>query len=74
MNATTLDEARAVKARVYEEFRLQATVVGVGIVRIDGGYGVKVNLEFAPDPTAKLPETIGGVPLRVEVVGKVRKK
>ena len=46
---------------------------GVGITRIDGGYGVKVNVEAAPAADAKLPEAIDGVPVRIEVVGKLRK-
>jgi hypothetical protein len=45
----------------------------VGITRIGGGYGVKVNLDIPPDPEIDLPETIDGVPVRVEVVGKIRK-
>ena len=56
MNPTTLDEARAAKARALDEFRRKASVVGVGITRIDGGYGVKVNLDSPPAPETKLPE------------------
>jgi hypothetical protein len=74
MNACTLDEARAAKARALDEFRRKAYVVGVGITRIDGGYGVKVNLEAPPAPDAELPEIIDGVPVCVEVVGKIRKR
>ena len=74
MNAKTLDEARAAKSRALDLFRHKAAVVGVGITRIDGGYGVKVNLESAPDSKTRLPETIDGVPIRVEIVGKIRKQ
>src|SRR3954451_25025790 len=74
MNSCTLDEARAAKARALDLFRRKATVVGVGITRIDDGYGVKVNLQTPPDPKAELPATIDGVPVRVEVVGKIRKR
>jgi hypothetical protein len=74
MNPITLDEARAAKARALNEFRRKASVVGVGITRIDGGYGVKVNLDSPTDPDAELPEAIDGVPVRVEVVGKIRKQ
>ncbi len=73
MNPTTLEEARVAKARALEEFRRKLSVVGVGITRIDGGYGVKVNIETSPAPDVDLPETIDGVPVRVEVVGKIRK-
>jgi hypothetical protein len=74
MNPSTLDEARAAKARALDEFGRKASVVGVGITRIDGGYGVKVNLEAPPAPDTELPGTIDGVPVRVEVVGKIRKR
>jgi hypothetical protein len=74
MNSTSLDEARAAKACAYEVFRRKAAVVGVGITHIDGGYGLKVNLESSPSPGANLPETIEGVPVRIEVVGKIRKR
>jgi hypothetical protein len=74
MNTTTLEQARAAKPLAYEEFRRKATVVGVGITRIDGGYGVKVNLEALPALSTELPESIEGVPVRVEVVGKIQKR
>jgi hypothetical protein len=73
-NAHTLDEARAAKARALEVFGHLATVVGVGITRIGGGYGVKVNLREPPTSRATLPETVDGVPVRVEVVGTIRKR
>jgi hypothetical protein len=73
MSGSTLDEARAAKPKALAEFRRRASVVGVGITRIDGGYGVKVNLSSAPDPMIRLPDSIDGVPVRVEVVGPVRK-
>jgi hypothetical protein len=74
MNSCTLDEARAVKPRVLDEIGGKASVVGVGITRIDGGYGVKVNLDAPPAAGVHLPLAIAGVPLRIEVVGKIRKR
>lgn len=73
MNACTLNEARAAKPRALVEFRRKASVVGVGITRIGDGYGVKVNLEKSPAADVDLPEKIDGVPVCVEVVGKIRK-
>ena len=78
MNSATLEQARAVKERARALFAGRAPVVGVGIVKVDGGFGVKVNLGsplpsgFAPG----LPEplTIDGVPIRVDVVGSIRKR
>lgn len=40
--SASLDEARAVKAKVAEIFARMTDVVGVGVTRIDGGYGVEV--------------------------------
>ena len=72
MTACTLDQARAAKAKAVELFSALAPVVGVGITRIGEGYGLKVNLERKP-PTA-LPIEVDGVPVRVEVIGKIRKR
>jgi hypothetical protein len=75
MNETTLEKARAAKPRAEAAFRrMKATVVGVGITRIDGGYGVKINIGEPPEAGADLPESVDGVPIRVEVVGTIRKQ
>jgi hypothetical protein len=73
-NLHTIEEARAAKARVMEVFAALAPVVGVGITRIGGGYGVKVNLRETPAPDTALPEAVDGVPVRVEVVGTIHKR
>jgi hypothetical protein len=74
MSAVTLDQARAAKAKAAKAFGRRAKVVGVGITEIDGGYGVKVNLGEAPEPGTDLPESVEGVPVRIEVVGKLSKR
>ena len=53
-------------------FAGKASVVGIGINRVAGGFGVKVNLSEPAPPDADLPETIDGVPVHVEVVGALR--
>lgn len=68
------EDARAEKARAAEVFGQIATVVGVGITRMDDGYGLKVNLSEKPDPGVNVPEDINGVPVRVEVIGPIRKR
>jgi hypothetical protein len=73
MNDKTLDEARSAKPKALAEFEKKAKVVGVGITRIGEGYGLKVNLQDHPKPGDDLPETVEGVPVRVEVVGTIRK-
>ena len=66
----TIDEARAAKARALEIFRRLGAVASVGISRIDGGYGLKVNLRKPLRPGVP-PTTVEGVPVRVELVGTV---
>jgi len=68
----TLDEARAAKPRALAVFKSLATVVGVGITRVENGYGLKVNLLAAPPADALLPTEVDGVPVRLEVVGRIR--
>lgn len=70
--ASTLDKARAAKARAQKVFSKLADVVGVGITTIGSEYGLKVNL--SSEPTKDLPKEVDGVPVRVEVVGKIRKR
>jgi hypothetical protein len=72
MNHSTLEQARAAKGHVREVIGPKADLAGVGITRIDGGYGVKVNL--TTPPRTDLPSEVDGVPLRVEVVGTIRKR
>jgi hypothetical protein len=69
----TLQEARAVKPRVRALFAEHGEVLGVGITRMGDAYGVKVNLRAAPVSGVRLPESIDGVPIKMEVVGTVRK-
>jgi len=69
-----LERARAAKERAKVIFAGKTSVVGIGINRVAGGFGVKVNLSEPAPPDADLPETIDGVPVRVEVVGALRKR
>jgi hypothetical protein len=72
MKTIGLDEARAAKERAKRIFAKKASVVGIGITRVGDRYGVKVNLEAPPPADANLPETIDGVPVRIEVIGPIR--
>jgi hypothetical protein len=74
MKTIGLDEARAAKERAKALFVKKASVVGIGITRVGDGYGVKVNLDAPPAADADLPESIDGVPVRIEVVGPIRKR
>jgi len=74
MGEITLDKARAAKGSAIKVFGRLVDVVGVGITRIDGRYALKVNVRAAPLPGVKLPRRVRGVPVRVEVVGPIRKR
>jgi hypothetical protein len=72
MSGTALDAARNAKTKAVEAFGRLAEVVGVGITRVDGGYGVKVNLRDELPRGKTAPRSIDGVPIVVEVVGRIR--
>jgi hypothetical protein len=68
-----LREARDAKGRAREIFSRFGKVNGVGITRQDGRYAVKVNFESEPQ-AGDLPREIAGVPIVVQVVGKIHKQ
>ena len=72
--AATLDDARAAKEAALKVFSALGKVVGVGITRVGDGQGAKVNLQTPPGPGVTLPESVEGVPVRVDVVGRIRKQ
>lgn len=72
--AVSLEEARAAKAPAAEVFGRLAQVAGIGITRVGQGYGLKVNLSHLPPDAPSLPSEIAGVPVRVEMVGPIRKR
>ena len=74
MSNVTLEQARAAKGAATEVFGRLADIVGVGITRIDGGYGLKINLREQPPDSVTLPDQVNGVPVRIDVVGRVRKQ
>ena len=74
MNHCTLVQARAAKGRAADAFGRLAHVAGVGVTRVGGGYGLKVNLVDAPADADALPNDVDGVPVRIEIVGRVRKR
>ena len=72
VNTTTLDQARAAKAKALVAFAA-FPLVGVGITRIGAGYGLKVNLSESVNLDC-VPEQVDGVPVMTEVVGEIRKR
>ena len=71
-NPTTLEEARAAKPKAIA-LLAELPVVGVGITRIGDGYGLKVNLS-EPVAVDAVPDPMDGVPIKTEVVGRIRKR
>jgi hypothetical protein len=61
---------RLAKARALVSLQWIPGLNGIGLVRADGGYGLKVNLE-SNEQVAKVPDHFDGVPVRVEVVGPI---
>lgn len=74
MPSPTLDQARAAKSKALALLQDTPAVVGIGIARQDGAYCVKVNLSRATTMAAAVPASIDGVPVRVAVVGEIRKR
>jgi hypothetical protein len=74
MAQVTLRQAEAAKRRAVSLLKDNESVVGVGITRFDGEYAVKVNLSVPPSKASPIPTEIGGVAVRVETVGVIRKR
>jgi hypothetical protein len=72
--ATTLEQARAAKQSAKTLLAALPGVVGVGITKIGGDYALKVNLRAPLPMGVSAPERIGGVPVCVEVVGRITKR
>lgn len=69
-----LKKVRAAKPVAEKIFHDLIGEVAIGITRVEGVYGLKVNLAAHPAAEVRLPTTVDGVPVRVEVTGPVRKR
>ncbi len=70
----SLEEARAAKPAAQETFARLGKVTGIGITRSGGGYALKVNLQHNLAAGTEMPKEVQGVPVKVEVVGEVKKR
>lgn len=68
----TLEEARAAKAKAVKALAA-LPLAGVGITRMGEGYGLKVNLSESV-AAGEVPQDVDGVPVKMEVVGVIRKR
>jgi hypothetical protein len=73
MATKSLSNARAVKEKVAALVAGEPSVRGIGISHEDGGYAVRLNILSGPRPQ-KIPDEVDGVPIRVHVVGRIRKQ
>jgi hypothetical protein len=72
--AIGIEQARAAKAAAKELFGRFGVVNGVGLTRLGDRYAVKVNFESEPSRAAELPREIAGVPVVIQVVGRIHKQ
>ena len=72
----SLDSARAAKKRAAQVFvPLVGEEVAVGIMCVaKDRFALKVNLTCEPSEEVILPDEVDGVPVQVEVVGKIYKR
>lgn len=70
----TIDQARAAKDVAKTELAGVPGVVGIGLTKIGDDYALKINLREALPGDMRMPESIAGVPVKVEVVGPIRKR
>jgi len=71
---SSIDDARAAKAKALAIFEKIAQISSVGLVRKGDGYAVKVSLEQEMDDDAVWPKEIDGVPVVVKTSGRIRKQ
>ena len=69
-----IERARAAKRRLYELLPDSLQINGIGITWVGEDYAVKLNLDSAPPDGLDLPRAVDGVPVVVEVVGKIAKR
>lgn len=73
--STSLKDAQAAKGQAAKVFGNLVGEVAVGIMKLGkDNFGLKVNLTEAPAEGISLPAEIEGVPVKVEVVGRIHKR
>ena len=68
--APKIGQARAVKDELGRQLASVGEVNGIGLVRHDGGWAVKVNLVQSVADAA-IPETMDGVRVFTDVIGEI---
>jgi hypothetical protein len=70
----TIDQARTAKDVAKTELAGVPGIMGIGLTKIGDDYALKINLRQALPANMRVPESIAGVPVKVEVVGTIRKR
>jgi hypothetical protein len=69
---SSLERARRARAQVLRWLEEQGVGGAVGTAREGAGYVLKASLQRPLPPHVLAPESVAGVPLRVEVTGPIR--
>lgn len=68
----TLESARVAKISLREKIADITEVSSIGIERLPNGFRLKVNLSRKLPNSIELPQSCRGVPIRYEVIGRVK--
>jgi hypothetical protein len=69
----SLEAARAAKEQLDTTLGNHPSINGLGVTRVDDGFGVKVNLSDASEELV-VPSEVDGVKVQVDVVGPIKKR
>ena len=68
----SIESARTAKEHAKKSLAGLVGLAGIGLTRKGVGYAVKVNL--STNDSVSVPDEIDGVPVVVELVGKIKKR
>jgi hypothetical protein len=71
--SNNLAAARAAKKKAQSQFGAWPQVVALGVTRTGAEYAVKISLKDPLPPSQRIPSSIDGVPIVVQVTGPIRK-
>jgi hypothetical protein len=71
MDGVSIERARVAKAHVLERFEKVPQVGAVGLIRVGEGYGLKINLSEPLKSGEAIPPEFEGVPILIDVTGRV---
>ena len=74
MEPITIEKARATRQAALEVYSKLGSVVGVGLIKCESGFGIKVNLANPLSASQSAPSQIDGVNIEVAVVGEITKQ